>query len=669
MASSAADGAAARTADELEALRAVKRRVTDLASTHLQALDVFYLSRDLHSLTRLVDGPAIVGGFANAVPQAGHQRDGSARASLASTAACVRSLMLCRQVKPGHADFSELLGNVTQRHRSGALSTYGLEHLNPFTVGQLLPVLRDVAGPDPSPALDELVGEAADRLRGALAEDGVSIPQSGTDETGLRCSPHGYLTYWALVALDCWGLFDEEAVRPSLRWSEMELYRQIALFQSGHDERSDAYQLGYNLLVQYRFNRLRLGNSLIQLGLVTLFGAQLERGVWEKRDPLFRYGDQGEAYCFSFELLTSVLRELRNEWSLLVPCERHLARALDWAERNVMRHHGPPVWRSAHLVEEKMPESWATADVYSFLQLYSAYLSWRVQSIVQEEFRSEPASSPNPRAFAGLYQPEVSRPNDGSVLLGDLLKDRLLEPLRLPGEPAAYSLVRSSDPRSKARSGILFGPPGTGKTTYVRKVAEYLGWPLVILDPSDFAQEGLPLIATVASRVFAKLMELEDTVIFFDEMEALMHSRTDAGGSFEQKFLTTSLLPKLQELADRAACLFFVATNHFDTIDRAVQRPGRFDFTLQIMPPSYEEKLRMALDVLGPDLFGAVEADLRRQPYRDNIRLASRNEMLSLLRDLSRRPERAEEALSGFRAELVDDERFRGQPAETTLAR
>ncbi|MGH9157921.1 MAG: ATP-binding protein [Acidimicrobiales bacterium] len=207
----------------------------------------------------------------------------------------------------------------------------------------------------------------------------------------------------------------------------------------------------------------------------------------------------------------------------------------------------------------------------------------------------------------------------------------------------------------------MFGPPGTGKTTYVGKIAEYLGWPLVVLDPSDFAQEGLPLIATVASRVFSELLELEDTVILFDEMEPLMHSRTDAGGSFEQKFLTTSLLPKLQELADRAACLFLVATNHLETVDQAALRPGRFDFRLQIMPPAYEEKLRLARDHLGPELFAVVEPDLRRQPYRTNLRLASRNEMLVLCDQLRRRPELTEQILSGFKAELLDDERFRDE--------
>ena len=650
--------------ETLEALRALKRRTSDLASTHLEALDHFYLSRDLGSLTQLAEGPVTVGGFANVVPPADLARDGTARASLASTAACVRSLRLSPAVKPGHADYTGLLKIVLERYENGQLSTFGLEHMNPFTIGQLLPVLREVTGAAPDPAVDKLVADAAARLEGELDNQGVAMPaKTDPDADEQRFLPHGYLTYGALRALAAWDRHEGEFAARSMRWSEMELYRQIALFHSGHDERSDAYQLGYNLLVQYRFNRFRLGNSLIESGLRTLFEAQLDRGVWEKRDPIFRYGNHGEAHCFSFELLSSILRDLRGEWSLLVPWEENLSRAVEWAARNAVRRHGPPMWRSAHLVEDTTPQSWATAEVYSFLELYSSYLSWRIQTIVRDGFRTEPAPAPNPKAFAGLYQPEVPRSHDGPAPLADLLRERLLEPLRVPGHRRAYSLVRSANPRSKARSAILFGPPGTGKTTYVRKVAEYLGWPLVMLDPSDFAQQGLPLIATVATRVFSELLELEDTVILFDEMEPLMHSRTDSSGSFEQKFLTTSLLPKLQELADRAACIFFVATNHLETVDAAAQRPGRFDFRLPILPPSYDEKLRMARDCLGPELYAAAEPELRRQPYRTNLRLASRNEMLSLCDDIKRRPERMEDILSRFRAELMDDERFREDPA------
>lgn len=654
--------------EELERLRSLKARAVELAASHLQGLEVFYLAGAVQPLRSLADGPAMVGGFASVAAATKEPPGPTARASLASTASCVRSLLVCPQVKPGHANFTDLVDNIIERYRSGELSTYGLEHLNVFTLGQLLPALAEMVGPSPEPALEELVGEGVARLQAEVARDGVAIPLRGDPESGEpRMLPHAYLTYWALVALAAWDGHDGEFATPSLRWSETELYRQIALFQTGHDERCDAYQLGYSLLIQYRFNRSRLGQSLVGLGLRTLFGAQLERGVWEKRDPIFRYGDHGEAYCFSFELLSSLLRDLRDDWSLLVPCEEHLTRAMEWASRNALRQYGPPLWRSAHLVEDTTPESWASAEVYSFLQLYAAYLSWRIQSIVRTEFRSRPGRDPNPAAFDGLYQPEVRLASGEPMLLGELFRERLLEPLAVPSPAGGYSLVRNADPRGRARSGILFGPPGTGKTTYVQRVAEYLGWPLVVLDPSVFAEEGLPLIATVASRVFSKLLELEDTVIFFDEMEALMHTRTDAAGSFEQKFLTTSLLPKLQELADRAACLFFVATNHFETMDRAAQRPGRFDFRLQIMPPSYEEKLRLARERLGPETYKALEADLRRQPYRDNIRLASRNEMVSLCDDLKRRPEQAEAILSHFRAELADDDRFRDGDAVSVV--
>lgn len=50
--------------DELERLREFKRRALDLASSHLEALNLFYLDRDVKPLGALAGGPVIVGGFA-----------------------------------------------------------------------------------------------------------------------------------------------------------------------------------------------------------------------------------------------------------------------------------------------------------------------------------------------------------------------------------------------------------------------------------------------------------------------------------------------------------------------------------------------------------------------------------------------------------------------------
>ena len=49
--------------------------------------------------------------------------------------------------------------------------------------------------------------------------------------------------------------------------------------------------------------------------------------------------------------------------------------------------------------------------------------------------------------------------------------------------------------------------------------------------------------------------------------------------------MTTGMLPRLQELHDKAECLVFLATNIKEVIDPAVRREGRFDFKLQIDHP------------------------------------------------------------------------------------
>jgi hypothetical protein len=170
------------TNDELERLRSLKRRALDLASSHLEALNVFYLAEDLQPLESLARGPGMVGGFASVVPATKHEGDGSARISLASTAACIRSLLVCPDVKPGNADFSQLIDDIIRRHRSGELSTYGLEHLNVFTVGQLLPAVAEMVGLAGEPDLDALIGDAVSRLRAEVANAGVAIPMKGDPE-------------------------------------------------------------------------------------------------------------------------------------------------------------------------------------------------------------------------------------------------------------------------------------------------------------------------------------------------------------------------------------------------------------------------------------------------------------------------------------------------------
>lgn len=638
-------------AQSFDALLSVKQQVSALCLCGIKSLGTFHLGvTDLLAGTRV--DPLEFKGFTNLHDSLNSAHVTATEASIASTASCIRALYLYPAFTSRDTiDFSPLLEQMERRFKDGELKSSGLKHCNPFTVGVLLPALKQIgARPD-----SELVLGCIRALKKDAAKPGVSID---------GYPPNGYLTYWALRSLDAWSELDDEA-QPSLDWSTREFQEQINLFTS-RDEESDAYQLGYNLLIQERFSKHPPRASIRDLGLQTLFSAQLDRGVWEKKDPLFVYGNYGDAYGFTFELLATLLHEYSRYPDVLAPYEPQLEKAFGWIQRNVMRTDVPEsriaVWRSGNRVDDRRPESWATAEIYSFLRFYEGHLSSRIQTIVQRNLsHGLPSGQPNPEAFSSLYLPVVVLPNrKGEVFkLDSLLKEKVLDPLRVHNDPLTYSLVRSTHPEHTYRSGILFGPPRTGKTSLVKEVARYLGWPLIILDPSDFVKDGLPLIHSVTSRIFKQLEELEDCVIFFDEMEELMRRR-DAQylNSFEQRVLTTSLLPKWQELHDRAQCLFFVATNYLDVIDEAAKGPGRFDFWLQVLPPSIDEKRRMIEESI-------QSASVRTQLLHDlesienKLTWATTLEMRRLINELERPGSDVTAVLLKFEPRLIRDDNER----------
>lgn len=627
----------------LEELFVQRRKVTEAALAHIDALDLFHPSAQLSGIKK---SKTKVSAFAVLLPtdyDLGELAKG--KISIASTVTCIKSLNHCPDFQPdANADYSTLVQGLADRLANDNLRTSDLPHGNPFTIGLLLPILKTMEA-DPT---SELVKKSIEFAEHAIGDGGVSIgnfPQNG------------YVTYWVLLGLETWG---KEIGKYSkvLEWSRTEFYRQMSLFASGTDEKSDAFQLGYTFLIQYRYARSDLSEAVVKLALKTLFNAQLSRGVWEKKDPLFVYGQSGDAYCFSFELLNVVLMNLQNEIDL-AEYEENLDRAFNWTQRNWQREKEFSLWKSGHRVDDTRPESWATAEIYLFFQLYRQLLSQRIQKILLNTLGGTYKGSPNPKAFEGFYIPNIRLPReaDRQVRLDELLIERLLEPLK--GDDGIYSLANHLDRSQRNRSGILFGPPGTGKTTFAKAVANYLGWPFVSLDPSDFAEEGFHLIPNTTSKLFKKLLELEDIVILFDEMEELIRKRSgDEAGTFEQKFLTTSLLPKLQYLYDRASCIFFVSTNFFDSIDLAAKREGRFDFHLQVVPPSFEEKLRM-IKTEWVDVSDAVVKELEEEQHREKVLWATRMEMLVLIRNLKAEPNEARHILGRFRPLFFEDEEYK----------
>ena len=120
---------------------------------------------------------------------------------------------------------------------------------------------------------------------------------------------------------------------------------------------------------------------------------------------------------------------------------------------------------------------------------------------------------------------------------------------------------------------LLWGPPGTGKTEYVKYLAKRLGTKVVTKMGSDLLDMYVGGTEARIRDAFAEA-EAEKALLFLDEIDGLVQSRRDADHSWE-----VTQVNELLHQMERFGGVMVGATNFFDRLDKAVLR--RFTFKIE----------------------------------------------------------------------------------------
>lgn len=403
------------------------------------------------------------------------------------------------------------------------------------------------------------------------------------------------------------------------------LCRQLAYRAAGDSSSFDAVRLAYSLLTYIRSTEsladmagrelvagegaapetkvAPLNRKLTKAGLAAYFREQNSNGLWDKGQPIymsFREGkgrDMGGAFVFSVNTLGSLLCALPAEAfrSHLGALERTLEwieghRALemitDRCDPDTGQCYGKPLkgWSSPHHADTG-PQAWPTAQVLKCVSWMSRSIRQLMHNDVLEEFEGIAFSKKGIRAegWDRLLDTDLgARCDKGCRTIKSVLQERVIGPFSKSIDNPSYGA---------AYSAILFGPPGTAKTTICEALAQRMGYDFLVIDTAAFLADGLTNVAARIRYIFSRLMALDKCVILFDEIEEFALDRETPGLSMESRMLTTSMLTAINDLRRTKKSIFFVATNRLRAFDSAITRPGRFDMQLFVGTPNLESRV------------------------------------------------------------------------------
>ncbi len=133
---------------------------------------------------------------------------------------------------------------------------------------------------------------------------------------------------------------------------------------------------------------------------------------------------------------------------------------------------------------------------------------------------------------------------------------------------------------------LLSGPPGCGKTLLAKAVATETKVNFISVKGPELLSKYVGESERAVREVFRKARQASPCIVFFDEIDALVPSRSaGTSDSHVAERVLSQFLAELDGVEELKGVLVLGATNRSDLLDPAILRPGRFDEILEIPLP------------------------------------------------------------------------------------
>jgi chaperone BCS1 len=170
-----------------------------------------------------------------------------------------------------------------------------------------------------------------------------------------------------------------------------------------------------------------------------------------------------------------------------------------------------------------------------------------------------------------------------SVILADGLADRILEDIRRFQKSESWYNDRGIPYR---RGYLLHGAPGNGKSSLVIALASTLQFDIYTLNLSSHSLSNEGLLELMSSIPTNSMILIEDIDCVF-----LQRKKADD----KESVTFSGLLNAIDGVMASEGRILFMTTNHVETLDPALIRPGRVDLSLELANASRDQMERLFL--------------------------------------------------------------------------